>query len=397
MNPTNCLFYLLLIICALNTTHNAVYNQCLLYINQDFQADPYKIKLTLTVYFAAIFLCRCFLGYLSDSCSGHKCILWALAISILGHGMAMLSCNVDMFIAARLFQGLGLGGGQVMGLVILMQIFSSRGRASIVASEQVFFSLASIFLPIMGSLFSRNISWRLTFVVYFVFTCLAFTYFVFFQKPDTNNKPSIELTVNNDKQKKTSILWNKNFMFPTLMACFSISSYILWGSYFSLLIHHYDIPLPYLLMYQLIPIVPYFACSLLFKKLTKNISKRRLYHRILSLQIATFGAIFLLIFWNKTTVSFKFMLLIPIVLHNLAGSFFRPLMQEKALCSVPNNRIGIASSFISICQVGINAIFSIIINSNNQFIITFVCIQTFISVAIITYLGYQLTHEKVLA
>lgn len=64
-------------------------------------------------------------------------------------------------------------------------------------------------------------------------------------------------------------------------------------------------------------------------------------------------------------------------------------MQEKALNAVPNNKIGMASSFISICQVGVNAVFSIVINCVNNFMVTFVGIQLFIGTAILSYVIFN--------
>lgn len=384
MKPTRLLFYLLLIICALNTTHSAVYNQCILFINNDFHANSYQLKLTLTIYFSAIFLCRCFLSVLADKHSAKKCILIAIGIAILGHGLASCATNIYVFIVARFLQGLGLGGGQVMGLVILMQCFSDKGRASIIASEQVLFSIASICLPLMGHYVSMGLSWRYVFLFYFFISTCAIFYLFFGQ---TSTPAQISTPINSAQTQNTKhLLSNKQFIIPTIMSCFSFSGYILWGGYFGLFIHHYGIPLKYLLVYQLIPIVPYFICSMLFKKLTKKIDKITLYKRILSLQISALTMIILLIFWNKTSYSFKLGLLIPIILHNLAGSFFRPLMQEQALNAVPYNRIGFTSSFISICQVGFNAVFAIILNCTTALMETFVCIQLFLSINIIAYL-----------
>jgi MFS family permease len=390
VHSTSVLFYLLLIICALNTTHNAVYNQCILFINNDFHAEPYQLKLTLTVYFAAIFLCRCFLGFLADNCSAKKCLLISLLVAIMGHGLAACSTTVDTFIVARFLQGLGLGGGQVMGLVILVKRFSHKGRATIIAAEQVFFSLASVCLPLMGNLLSSQISWRMTFVAYLIFTLLVVIYLSWFQ-------PNLKSHVNVSSFTSSKIehtVAHFQFFMPTLMSCFSLSSYILWGSYFSLLVHHYAIPLKYLLMYQLIPIIPYFACSLLFKNLTSRVSKGKLYDKILYCQISAFLAIITLLFWNKTSGSFKIALLVPILLHNFAGSFFRPLMQEKALNVVAEREIGRASSIISICQVGVNAIFAIILNCTHALVSTFVSIQCFIGGSIIAFLCYEKICHK---
>lgn len=386
MKATNFLFYLLLLICALNTTHNAVYNQCVLYINQDLLGSQYQLKLTLSVYFCAIFFIRCVIGTIADNCSGKKCMLVALLVALLGHTLAGYANSIEMFIVARFIQGLGLGGGQVLGLVLLMQVFTQRSRASIIAAEQVLFSLASVCLPLMGNLFSSCLSWRLTYIAYFSITAFAIFYFITYQKESVPVESPIENFAGPTPENRKHILLNRAFLTPTFMACFSISGYILWGSYFSLLVHHYDIELKYLLMYQLLPIVPYFTCSLLFKRLTGHLSRPEVYRRILFFQASAWGIIWALFLWDKGSDSFKFMLLLPIILHNIAGSFFRPLMQEKALNSVPNNKIGAASSFISICQVGVNAVFAIVINCMKDFLPTFVGIQLFIGSMILLYI-----------
>lgn len=386
MKATSFLFYLLLLICALNTTHNAVYNQCVLYINNDLLGTQYQLKLTLSVYFCAIFFIRCIVGTIADNCSGKKCMLIALLAALLGHTLAGYASSIEMFIVARFIQGLGLGGGQVLGLVLLMQVFTQKSRASIIAAEQVLFSLASICLPLMGNLFSAYLSWRLTYVAYFSITAFAIFYFTIYQRESVSPRTPIENFTTAPLPQKKHILMNSTFLLPTFMACFSISGYILWGSYFSLLVHHYNIDLNYLLMYQLLPIVPYFTCSLLFKRLTSHLSRPELYRRILLFQASALGTMGVLFLWNKGSNSFKFMLLLPIILHNIAGSFFRPLMQEKALNSVPSNKIGAASSFISICQVGVNALFAIVINCMKNFLPTFVGIQLFIGTTILFYI-----------
>lgn len=394
MKATQFLFYLLLLIGALNTTHNAVYNQCILYINQDLLGSQYQLKLTLSIYFCAIFFVRCLVGTVADRYSAKKCLFIALFTAFIGHILACVSTTMPMFIVARFIQGLGLGGGQVLGLVILMQLFTFKGRASIIATEQVFFSLASIFLPLMGHSFSAYLSWRLIYTVYIGITLLALFYLLIFQPKEVTVELPTALDKTASALKQKSLFCNLQFIIPTFMACFSISSYILWGSYFSLLVHHYSIDLRYLLLYQLLPIIPYFTCSLLFKRWSSQLSQKQIYKRIFYCQLISFLSIFLLFYWDKTSISFKFLLLVPILLHNVAGSFFRPLMQEKALNAVANNRIGTASSFISICQVGVNACFSIIINCTTCFLPTFVSIQSFIMLMIILYAFNQYMSLK---
>lgn len=395
MKATQFLFYLLLLICALNTTHNAVYNQCILYMNQDLMGTSYQLKLTLSVYFCAIFFVRCFIGMVADNCSGKKCLLSMLLVAIGGHVLACCATHIHVFILARFIQGLGLGGGQVMGLVLLMRLFLTKSRSSIIAAEQVFFSIASVCLPIMGHLFSAHLTWRFTYVVYFSITTFAVLYLCLFQPREPQAQLSTTASAEVGEAAHRAVLWRFKFLAPVLMSCFSISAYILWGGYFSLLIRHYHIPWSYLLLYQLIPILPYFLFSLLFKRLTAHLSSVVIYRRILTCQSLVLLSIIMLFFWDKSDASFKFMLLVPIILHNISGAFFRPLMQEKALNSVPNSRLGAASSFISICQVGINAVFAIIINCMHNFLPTFVGIELFITMVVLLYLIMTYRRLKV--
>lgn len=383
MKQSPFLFYLLLLLVVLGTTHNSVYNQCILFINQDFHAESYKIKLTLTIYFVAILLCRSFMGMISDSYGGRKCLLISLTLALAGHLFASVSSNIDELIVSRFFQGLGLGGCHVISLVLLMQIFQSKRRASIIANEQVLFSIASVFLPLMSNSLSRQSSWRFTFVVYFIFSLFVFIYFLSLRPLAQANTVS---TQQFNKEKTSSLLKNSQFALPVFIACLSTSGYILWLSYFSLLVHNFKIDLKYLLLYQWIPILPFFACSLFFKKLTANRSEKSIQRNILWWQIAAFGMITCLIFYNKNHFWFKYLLLLPVLFHNFSGSFLRPIMQEKALNSVPNHKVGVASSIISITQVAINALFSVVLNITQNFVQTFVGIECLISGSIIVYL-----------
>ena len=395
MKPSRFLFYLLLVICALNTTHNAVYNQCILFINQELLGSDFQIKLTLSLYFCAIFFVRCVVGLVADNCSGRQCILITLWVAFFGHLMACFANGMPLLIGARFIQGLGLGGGQVMGLVLLMQLFSTRGRASIVASEQVIFSIASVVLPTLGHIVSLKISWRLIYILYLALTCCAIFYFYIFQHRETPVALPVDPVNEAEEAEQKHGVLKSRFLIPTVMACFSISGFCLWGSYCSLLVRHYQIDPHYLLWYQLIPIIPYCLGSMLLKRFTVHASSIAVYKRIFFLQGSALVAILSLFIWNKGHGGFKFALLLPIILHNIAGSFLRPLMQAKALDAVPVHKIGSASSFISICQVGINAIFSIFINCIPEFLPAFITVQLTINLSILLYLSYQgLTYKK---
>ena len=388
MKATGVLFGILLIIEALNNTHSTVYNQCLLFIRQDLPGSDFQLKLSVTLYFCAIFFVRCIIGSIADRCSGRKCLLIMLFVVLGGHLLAYAATNLPIFVVARFIQGFGFGGGQVMSLVLLMQLFPNKNRASIIAAEQVVFCIAAVCLPLVGHACAVGGHWRWTYVMYILLTLFAIAYFYGCQ----HHEEHIAASMVASHEPSHHLITDKKFMLPVVMAALTASSYCLWGSYFSLIVRHYDIHLSWLIWYQLLPLVPYFFFSLYFPKLTKNIPQRTLFRRIACTQGTVFGLILLLLLWNKNSAVLPLLILIPVLLHNVASAFFRPLMQGRALNAVPVHQVGSAGAFISIFQVAANAVFSVFINCMADFLPAFVLVQLFINICILLYLWRDLRN-----
>ena len=388
MKATGVLFAILLIIEALNNTHSTVYNQCLLFIQQDLPGSDFQLKLSVTLYFCAIFFVRCIIGSIADRCSGRKCLLIMLFVVLGGHLLAYVATNLPTFVVARFIQGFGFGGGQVMSLVLLMQLFPNKNRASIIAAEQVVFCIAAVCLPLVGHACAVGGHWRWTYVMYILLTLFAIAYFYGCQ----HHEEHIAASMVASHEPSHHLITDKKFMLPVIMSALTASAYCLWGSYFSLIVRHYHIRLSWLMWYQLLPLAPYFFFSLYFPKLTKNLPQRTLFRRIALTQGTVFGLILLLLLWNKNSAVLPLLILIPVLLHNVASAFFRPLMQGRALNAVPAHQVGSAGAFISIFQVAANAVFSVFINCMRDFLPAFVLVQLFINICILIYLWGDLRN-----
>ena len=386
MKATGVLFCILLVIEALNNTHSTVYNQCLLFIQQDLPGSDFQLKLSVTLYFCAIFFVRCIIGSIADRCSGRKCLLIMLFIVLVGHLLAYNATRLSTFVVARFIQGFGFGGGQVMSLVLLMQLFPNRNRASVIAAEQVVFCIAAVCLPLIGNACSVHNHWRWTYLMYIFLTLLTIAYFYGCQ----HHEEHISAFTVAAHEPSHHLITDKQFMLPVLMAALTASAYCLWGSYFSLIVRHYHIHLSWLMLYQLLPLAPYFFFSLYFPKLTAHVPKQTLFQRIAYTQGAVFACILLLLVWDKSSPALPLLILIPVLLHNIASAFFRPLMQGRALGTVPAHQIGSAGAFISIFQVAVNAVFSVFINCMTDFLPAFVLVQLFIATCILLYLWHDL-------
>lgn len=371
--------YVLLATTTLSTTFSSVYNQSLLFIIHEFNASSVKIKLTVTVYFWAILFCRYFFGILSDRYGAKNCLMVSIFLAITGAFLCAISKNIDWFIFVRFVQGIGMGGMQIMALVILMQNIFPSQRAEVLAKEQVFFSVSSFVLPLIGNRICHNFSWRFNFILIMLLCLILWVFFLYvpkdLNKTDKNLKAEIP--------ERGRVFKNKQFWKCTFIACLSTSGYILWVQYFSLVIHALEINRQYLLIYQWIPMLPYLLVSLVFGRLTHKISRFAIEKFCFYAQFLALLGIFSLIFISKRYAFFPLLVLLPIVAHNIGGALLRPLMQSKALNSVAEKNIGFASSLVSMTQVSVNAVFALLINIFSHFLMAFATIEIFISLLII--------------
>src|SRR5277367_6368999 len=104
-------------------------------------------------------------GKLSDQFGRKGLYQIAIVIFLVGSALSGLSQNMAQLIAFRGIQGLGAGGLMALAFTIIADVVSPRERGRYQAYFGATFALSSIAGPLLGGVFTDNLSWRWIFYV----------------------------------------------------------------------------------------------------------------------------------------------------------------------------------------------------------------------------------------
>ena len=104
-------------------------------------------------------------GKLSDQFGRKGLYQIAIVIFLVGSALSGLSQNMAQLIAFRGIQGLGAGGLMALAFTIIADVVSPRERGRYQAYFGATFALSSIAGPLLGGVFTDNLSWRWIFYI----------------------------------------------------------------------------------------------------------------------------------------------------------------------------------------------------------------------------------------
>lgn len=135
------------------------------------------LGLTLSSFFITFALGQLIVGPLADRYGRRKLVLGGLLIFVLGTVIGGLAITLDMLIAGRVIQALGVCAASVLSRAIARDLFQGEALARALSLTMIATAAAPGFSPLAGSVLSDTLGWRAIFIlVGLAATALAFFY-----------------------------------------------------------------------------------------------------------------------------------------------------------------------------------------------------------------------------
>ncbi|MFK7699839.1 multidrug effflux MFS transporter [Pseudomonas caspiana] len=134
-------------------------------IARELAVTERELGLTLSSFFITFALGQLIVGPLADRYGRRKLVLGGLFIFVLGTVIGGLSHTLDMLIAGRVIQALGVCAASVLSRAIARDLFQGEALARALSLTMIATAAAPGFSPLVGSLLSDTLGWRAIFIL----------------------------------------------------------------------------------------------------------------------------------------------------------------------------------------------------------------------------------------
>jgi len=123
-------------------------------------------------------------GPLSDSLGRKPVILAGTGLYIFASWLAWQAQTLELLLAARILQGLGVAGPRIAVMAIIRDLYSGRSMAKLMSFNMLVFSLVPAIAPLMGAIIVQYLGWRAIFLSFIVFAFFN-TVWLMLRQPET--------------------------------------------------------------------------------------------------------------------------------------------------------------------------------------------------------------------
>jgi DHA1 family bicyclomycin/chloramphenicol resistance-like MFS transporter len=136
-------------------------------------AIPNRAQLIVTSFVLGMGLGSLFTGPLSDAFGRKPVILGGTAIFIIGSALAWVAGSLELVLAARVLQGLGVAGPRIVILAIVRDLYTGRQMARVMSFAMIVFALVPAIAPLAGAGIMWLVGWRGIFLAFVVFALIS--------------------------------------------------------------------------------------------------------------------------------------------------------------------------------------------------------------------------------
>jgi DHA1 family bicyclomycin/chloramphenicol resistance-like MFS transporter len=134
-------------------------------IGDELGVTARELGLTFASYFVTFALGQLVVGPLADRYGRQKLVLGGLSVFIVGTVIAGLATTLDVMIAGRIVQALGVCAASVLSRAIARDLFEGETLARALSLTMVATAAAPGFSPLAGSVLSVTLGWRAIFIL----------------------------------------------------------------------------------------------------------------------------------------------------------------------------------------------------------------------------------------
>lgn len=148
-------------------------------------SDINQVQLVITIFLLGTGLGQLFTGPLSDSIGRKPVILGGLIVYMVGCVMAIYVQSLEMLLAARFVQGIGVSAPRTVTIAMIRDLYAGRFMARVMSFAMVLFVLVPAVAPLLGQFLAISFGWRSIFVAFILFALLGFLWLLL-RQPETH-------------------------------------------------------------------------------------------------------------------------------------------------------------------------------------------------------------------
>lgn len=204
--------FFVLILIAIGQSSIDIYLPSLPTMVHALQTTDNLVKLTIAIFLLGFASSQLIYGPLSDFLGRRPVLLVGLTISTIGSILCAATSSIDIFLLARLLQGLGIGAASVLARAIMRDTFSGKDLMRVASYASMAWASVPILAPILGAYIQSYFEWRMNFML---LACASATLIglAFYYLPETKvGTQSLKLDMRGVVRNYKTIITHKLFL-----------------------------------------------------------------------------------------------------------------------------------------------------------------------------------------